>query len=545
MRVQPFRLFSLPFVLLILICSAGVADSQIGNSVPQIQTHSLEGVEVTFRPKTGKALLVLFWDTHSWRADRTAAWGLDLYQRFHDQGLDILGVCTDSLEDEVLEFSERWKIPWPQIPNAESAVLKRTDQFGITKTPANRIIDAEGKILARDMKEDEAYGAISKFLGLTNDESITPPAVRLTKKDWSAEQAAGEPDVKEAGDSSAAWVSMTADDQNEWLVLYYDVPVQPAAVKIYENHNPGAVNRISAFAPDGREISVWQGADPTSSTQKQGVSELPISADFPICAVKVYLDSRNHPGCNEIDAVGLVDASGNTQWASDAKASSSFADSIQYDNEDNGYLFPTHRSLVSFAQLTEAQQAVSEMKNAARPSSESAEQSFRYHVKAFIDGTSVLAIHRNTARWYHSQPALAGLQPENKFPTYINSAEWYPEWSPNGGWSSIAANLSPSLPVAAAQVSLKSPKVEATNCGAVMNDQTPGFTGVIGQAPKGAIYILQQPSAENDYVLAIAFDDFGLGGSNIYDCYIDVRLADRETGDLPNQSVSMNSPSVR
>lgn len=540
MQQKPFNLIALLIAAFIFFGSPCFSEPPIGNTIPEIQTYSLEGVQVSFRPEEGKILLILFWDTNSWRADQTATWALDLYRRFHTGGLEILGVCTDSLEEEVMEFSERWKIPWPQIPNAESAVLKRTEQFGVFKTPANIVSDAEGKILARDLKEDDAYGLISKFLGLDAREAeVNPPAVPLAKRDWGAEQAAGAPDTAEAGDFSTAWVSMTADGQDEWLLLYYEAPVQPSTLKIYENHNPGAVNQISVFSTDGKEIPVWQGIDPTPDSQKQGVSEIPIQTELPVTIVKIYLDSKNHPGCNEIDAAGLVDASGQIHWAMDAKASSSFADSIQYDNEDKGYLFPTNRSLVSFAQLDGSHKAVVEMTSAADSSSQPAEQSFRYHVKAFIDGTSVLAIHRNTARWYHSKPALGGLEPENKYPTYINNAEWYPEWSAESGsgWSTIQKQVAPVLPCQAVQVSLKSPKVESSNCATEMNDKTFGFSGMIGQAPKGAIYILQQPSAENDYVLAIAFDDFGLGGSNIYDCYVNVRLAEQETGQALAQSV--------
>ena len=42
--------------------------------------------------------------------------------------------------------------------------------------------------------------------------------------------------------------------------------------------------------------------------------------------VKIYLDSPNFPGWNEIDAVGLIDVRGKRQWAERARSSSSYGD---------------------------------------------------------------------------------------------------------------------------------------------------------------------------------------------------------------------------
>jgi hypothetical protein len=43
-----------------------------------------------------------------------------------------------------------------------------------------------------------------------------------------------------------------------------------------------------------------------------------------LSVLKIHLNSPAFPGWNEIDAVGLVDAGGKTQWAAAASASTSF-----------------------------------------------------------------------------------------------------------------------------------------------------------------------------------------------------------------------------
>lgn len=108
-------------------------------------------------------------------------------------------------------------------------------------------------------------------------------------------------------------------------MLEYPEAVVPVGVKIYETFNPGAVYKVGVFDPQGREIEVWTGEDPTPDNGEMGVSEIPIEVDFATQRVKIYLDSKNVSGWNEIDAVGLVDRAGQVHWAIEAEASTTYA----------------------------------------------------------------------------------------------------------------------------------------------------------------------------------------------------------------------------
>ncbi len=123
-----------------------------------------------------------------------------------------------------------------------------------------------------------------------------------------------------------AWASLSQDNQQEWLLVEYEKPVTPTRVEIYETYNPGAVSKISAFTPDGKETEIWTGKDPTPTGSGKGVSKIPFTTSFKTKAIKIYLDSPRVRGWNEIDAVGLIDNTGKTHWAVSAKASSTFAE---------------------------------------------------------------------------------------------------------------------------------------------------------------------------------------------------------------------------
>ncbi len=142
---------------------------------------------------------------------------------------------------------------------------------------------------------------------------------------YSPEQATGEPDTMFAGDSGTAWASLSSDGQAEWLICRYETPQQPIEVVIHENYSPGAVHKVTALSESGEETLLWEGTDPTPTTEPRGVSIIPVAPETPVQAIKIYIDSVNVPGWNEIDAVGLRDADGNTAWAVAAEASSTYA----------------------------------------------------------------------------------------------------------------------------------------------------------------------------------------------------------------------------
>jgi hypothetical protein len=146
------------------------------------------------------------------------------------------------------------------------------------------------------------------------------------KRPWGPEQATGAPDTEVAGDIQTAWASLTPDGQNEWLLLEYGTPVVPREIHVHETYNPGALYKVSVFKLDGSEVEVWSGKDPTPFGSDRGISKIPVKINFKTNRVKIYLASKDVPGWNEIDAVGIVDAGGKQHWATSAEASSTYAE---------------------------------------------------------------------------------------------------------------------------------------------------------------------------------------------------------------------------
>jgi hypothetical protein len=141
---------------------------------------------------------------------------------------------------------------------------------------------------------------------------------------WGVDQVTGPPNTTGFGDIRTAWASQTADGQQEWLELEFPQSATATAVWIYETYNPGAVVKVTRLGAFGQETVLWEGTDPTPPGAAGGISKIALPGGQSVGRLKIYLNSPAVGGWNEVDAVGLVDGKNRIQWATRAKASSSY-----------------------------------------------------------------------------------------------------------------------------------------------------------------------------------------------------------------------------
>jgi hypothetical protein len=123
---------------------------------------------------------------------------------------------------------------------------------------------------------------------------------------WTANQAAGKPDTPQCGDYETTWASQDANSL-DWIELYYDVPVIPTRVNIYQTYNPNQVVKVSLKAEDGEEFQVYDKPPKIEETCPYNLS-IPISGiEKRVVSVYIEVDQTIlNMGWDEIDAVELV-----------------------------------------------------------------------------------------------------------------------------------------------------------------------------------------------------------------------------------------------
>jgi thiol-disulfide isomerase/thioredoxin len=90
---------------------------------------------------------------------------LETYAKYHDQGMDILGVSLDDNKTQLSRGIKELKIPWPQYCDEKGWTNTLVAQYGIFSLPANILVDQKGKVIAWNLTGPELPAAVAKALG--------------------------------------------------------------------------------------------------------------------------------------------------------------------------------------------------------------------------------------------------------------------------------------------------------------------------------------------------------------------------------------------
>lgn len=138
---------------------------QAGQPIIDFTQNDVDGNPVTLSQiAEGKLLLVDFWA--SWCPDcRKANPGVvAAYQKFHDQGFDILGVSFDTNKEAWLAAIEKDSLTWTHVSDLQGWGNAAGALYSIAFIPQNALIK-DGMIVARNLEGAELMEEIERQLG--------------------------------------------------------------------------------------------------------------------------------------------------------------------------------------------------------------------------------------------------------------------------------------------------------------------------------------------------------------------------------------------
>lgn len=139
-------------------------DIQIGEPFADFTQKNLQDQEVKLSDYKGKIVLLDFWA--SWcgpcRADNPKL--LAIYQEFHDQGFEILGVSLDTRKEHLQEAVIKDKLLWTNVSDYKGDKNRVALLYGVTGIPDNFLIDKNGNIVARGLRGEKLKEKLKTLL---------------------------------------------------------------------------------------------------------------------------------------------------------------------------------------------------------------------------------------------------------------------------------------------------------------------------------------------------------------------------------------------
>ena len=132
--------------------AASLSTFRVGAEAPNFSGPTPDGDELALESLRGKVVLIDFWASWCGPCRRENPNVVKVYAKYRDQGFEILGVSLDKTKDRWIKAIAEDGLTWPQISDLRGWQSKYAKLYGVSSIPQTVLLDAEGKIIARNLR---------------------------------------------------------------------------------------------------------------------------------------------------------------------------------------------------------------------------------------------------------------------------------------------------------------------------------------------------------------------------------------------------------
>ena len=145
-------------------------NTQIGKIAPEFSANTPDGKVLGLKDVKDKVTIIDFWAAWCGPCRRENPNLVKVYKKYHDKGLEIIGISLDGTMRQP-DPSKAWKkaiaddkLTWPQISNLKYFNGPIAQMYAIQAIPASFVLDADGKIVAKNLRGPALEAKISELL---------------------------------------------------------------------------------------------------------------------------------------------------------------------------------------------------------------------------------------------------------------------------------------------------------------------------------------------------------------------------------------------
>ncbi len=136
----------------------------VGQVAPDFSAKTPQGIDMSLKQAMGKVTVIDFWASWCGPCRKENPNVVAIYKEFHAKGLNIVGVSLDKDMNKWKEAIAKDNITWTQISHLQEWNEPIAKQYGVEQVPTTFLLDATGKIVAKDLRGDELKAKIAELL---------------------------------------------------------------------------------------------------------------------------------------------------------------------------------------------------------------------------------------------------------------------------------------------------------------------------------------------------------------------------------------------
>lgn len=136
----------------------------IGSIAPDFSAPTPDGKMMSLKQSLGKITIIDFWASWCGPCRKENPNVVALYNEFHSKGLNIIGVSLDKDAAKWNEAIAKDNLTWNHVSNLKFWSDPIAELYHIKSIPATFILDANGKIIERDLRGAELRAKVAELL---------------------------------------------------------------------------------------------------------------------------------------------------------------------------------------------------------------------------------------------------------------------------------------------------------------------------------------------------------------------------------------------
>jgi peroxiredoxin len=135
-----------------------------GRPAPVFEMESLEGTTIRLSDFRGKITMLDFWASWCAPCRKENPNMVKLYQQFHDQGLEIIGISLDRKKERWSNAVKKDNLTWNHVCDYKKWDCPLVEKYAVKGVPFTVLIDREGNIIACGLHGDKLKNKIKQTL---------------------------------------------------------------------------------------------------------------------------------------------------------------------------------------------------------------------------------------------------------------------------------------------------------------------------------------------------------------------------------------------
>ena len=138
--------------------------TSVGGKAANIEMNTAEGIAVSLVSIHKKYTLIDFWASWCGPCRSESKMLNELYNKYNSKGFEIYGVSLDDKQDKWIKALEKDNRIWTNVSSLEAFKTKAAYDYAVTALPMNYLIDADYKIVGKNLHEDELISLLNTLL---------------------------------------------------------------------------------------------------------------------------------------------------------------------------------------------------------------------------------------------------------------------------------------------------------------------------------------------------------------------------------------------